>query len=118
MSDKPWLIADVATVPHRAMGDRLFTTLHSRRRHCGSPDGAQGRSRQPNCDPALRAARLHVSRRAIVVIAARDTAHITAVMTRDDWNSVRRCDPLDRNQLLRECVIENHARCLQILASN
>jgi hypothetical protein len=54
----------------------------------------------------------------IVVIAARDASHTAVVMTRDDWNSVRRCDTLDRTQMLRECIIENHARFLQMLASN
>ena len=54
----------------------------------------------------------------IVVIAARDTAHTAVVMTRDNWNSMRRCTPSDRTQILRGCAIRNHAQFLQMLATN
>jgi hypothetical protein len=54
----------------------------------------------------------------IVVIAARDTAHTAIVMTRDNWNSMRRSNPPDRTQILHGCAIRNHAQFLQMLATN
>lgn len=57
------------------------------------------------------------SGRPLVVIASRDHSHHTVVLTREDWESIRRADHGDRSSMLRACAIESHAQLLEAIGA-
>ena len=54
----------------------------------------------------------------LVVIAPRDDDHRTVVLTRRDWEQVRRADGAQRRSLLGSCAIADRGRLAAVLAGD
>jgi hypothetical protein len=59
----------------------------------------------------------HVGDTELIVIAPRDDAHATVVLTAPDWEDVRRSAPDSRRSLLRERQIATRIRLAEVLAT-
>ncbi len=59
----------------------------------------------------------HVGETELVVIAPRDDAHDTVVLTATDWEDVRRSAADSRRSLLRERQIATRLRLAEVLAT-
>lgn len=60
----------------------------------------------------------HSSGHEMVVIAARDDAHESVVVTTEDWEAIRfATQPAERTCILRERAIRSHQRFLELLTS-
>jgi hypothetical protein len=60
----------------------------------------------------------HIDGRELVVIAPRDDAHQTVVLTAEDWDAVRRAITDQRRVLLDACAIADHERLVAILTDH
>jgi hypothetical protein len=56
--------------------------------------------------------------RELVVIAPRDEAHCTVVLTTHDWEQVRRSGGDQRRSLLGACAIADRSRLTEVLAAD
>jgi len=54
----------------------------------------------------------------LVVIAPRDEAHQTVVLTAHDWDAVRRADTDQRRHLLDVCAIADHERLVAVISDH
>lgn len=58
----------------------------------------------------------HLGGRELIVIAPRDDAHRTVVLTAQDWEQVRRASSDQRRSLLGACVIADRSRLAAVLS--
>ena len=62
--------------------------------------------------------RAHLGGHELVVIAPRDEAHRTVVLTTHDWAQVRLASADQRRSLLRTCAIADRGRLAEVLGSD
>jgi hypothetical protein len=60
----------------------------------------------------------HLGTCELVVIAPRDTAHETVVLTAEDWDEVRRTAVAERTLLLEQLAIHDHDELVAAMAGH
>ena len=110
-----------------------FTPARSGRRWAGAASGhrmprsgerAPRRSdrrpaRRPDLDHTHRLqGHAHLGGRELVVIAPRDDAHSTVVLTTQDWDQVRLAGGEQRRSMLGACAIADRRQLMAVLANH